>query len=85
MTASPLAPDVFRISLLTLSGAETVARWFTPIVQEWGGSVELAAWPPEVYITLPQGAAHEELLAGWQYDLVAERNGAACLPNQSRS
>jgi hypothetical protein len=72
MTGYSLYPNhVIRISLLTTAGAETVARWFTPLVQALGGSVQLATWPPEVYITLPQDAAYEELLLGWEYDLIA--------------
>ena len=63
-------PTTCRISLLTTSSAETVVRWFAPLVHAVGGSIELETWPPEVYITLPEGVSYDELLAGWQYDLI---------------
>jgi hypothetical protein len=56
---------------MTTASAETVLWWFSPIVCALGGSIELATWPPEIYITLPSGVAHEDLLAGWNYDLIA--------------
>ena len=60
-----------RISFLTTASAEIVTKWFTPVVTQLGGTIKMAAWPPEVFIAIPQDVAYEDLLAGWQYDLVA--------------
>lgn len=56
--------------LSTTASAEIETQWFAAAVTRLGGTVKLVAWPPEVLITLPQEGAYEDLLAGWQYDLV---------------
>jgi hypothetical protein len=61
---------LMRIPLMTTASAETVTKWFTPMVTQVGGAIEMFGWPPEVFIALPQGVAYQDLLAGWQYDLV---------------
>jgi len=62
---------LIRISLLTTASAEIVTKWFTPVVPQLGGTIKMLAWPPEVFVSLPQEVASEDLLVGWQYELVA--------------
>ena len=54
---------LFSIPLLTTASAEVVTKWFAATVTPLGGTVKMVAWPQEV--------VYEDLLAGWQYDLVA--------------
>jgi hypothetical protein len=70
-----------RIPLMTTASAETVTKWFTPVVTQLGGTIKLVALPPEVFIALPQEVAYKDLLAGWRYDLVAHDAALAAVPS----